>query len=327
MTGVRVGVLVSGSGTILQAMFEAGLPVTTVLSDRPCAALELARAHGAAAELVDRNGYGGFGPDFDRDAYTATVTATLVAHQVDLVAMAGFGTVLAQAVHTAFPGPHPEHPPGPAPCLPGLARRTRRAGGGVTETGCTVHLATLEMDAGPILAQQVVPVLPGDTEESLHERIKVAERTLYPATVAWALGELEAGRSIEPFAGPAPTRGTACGAVEEMTLRALLSVYDKEGLVELAQGLADLGWELVASGNTAAALADAGIAHLQVAEVTGLPRDAGRAGSRPCTRRSTAGSWPTGTCPATWPTSRPMASKPIDLVVTNLYPFSLGPLH
>ena len=67
---------------------------------------------------------------------------------------------------------------------------------GVAETGCTVHLATLEMDAGPILAQEVVPVLPGDTEETLHERIKVVERTLYPATVAWALDELEAGREI-----------------------------------------------------------------------------------------------------------------------------------
>ena len=63
MTCVRVGVLVSGSGTILEAMFEAGLPVTVVLSDRPCAGLELARAHGAADELVDRKGYGGFGPD------------------------------------------------------------------------------------------------------------------------------------------------------------------------------------------------------------------------------------------------------------------------
>jgi folate-dependent phosphoribosylglycinamide formyltransferase PurN len=56
------------------------------------------------------------------------------------------------------------------------------------------------MDAGPILAQEVVPVLDGDTEETLHERIKVAERSLYPATVAWALGQLAAGRSIE---GPA----------------------------------------------------------------------------------------------------------------------------
>ena len=62
-------------------------------------------------------------------------------------------------------------------------------------------VATLVMDAGPILAQEAVPVLAGDTEATLHERIKVVERALYPATVAWALGELEAGRSIQP---PAP---------------------------------------------------------------------------------------------------------------------------
>ena len=58
-----------------------------------------------------------------------------------------------------------------------------------------MHLATLEMDAGPILAQEAVPVLSGDTEESLHERIKVVERKLYPATVAWALAELD-GRDV-----------------------------------------------------------------------------------------------------------------------------------
>ncbi len=91
------------------------------------------------------------------------------------------------------------------------------------ETGCTVHLATLEMDAGPILAQEVVPVLPGDTEETLHERIKVVERTLYPATVAWALGELEAGREIEPPARLSVRAGVGAARVgregedEEMT--------------------------------------------------------------------------------------------------------------
>jgi methionyl-tRNA formyltransferase len=82
---------------------------------------------------------------------------------------------------------------------------------GVSETGCTVHLATLEMDAGPILAQAVVPVLPGDTEATLHERIKVVERTLYPATVAWALGELQTGRAIEPPARLAEREGAAVG--------------------------------------------------------------------------------------------------------------------
>jgi len=197
---VRLAVLVSGSGTILQAMFDAGLPVTTVLSDRPCAALDMARSHGAADELVDRRAYGGYGPDFDRPGFTASVAATLVAHQVDLVAMAGFGTVLAQAVHTAFPDRILNTHPALLPAFPGWHGVRDALAAGVDHTGCTVHLATLEMDAGPILAQEVVPVLDGDTEETLHEQIKVAERSLYPATVAWALGQLAAGRSIE---GPA----------------------------------------------------------------------------------------------------------------------------
>jgi len=191
-------VLVSGSGTILRAMFDAGLPVTVVLSDRPCAALGLAEEFGAAAELIDRGPYGGYGSAFDRDGYTATVAAALVAHQVDLVAMAGFGTVMTEAVHAAFPARILNTHPALLPAFPGWHGVRDALAAGVPETGCTVHLATLAMDAGPILAQESVPVLPGDTEETLHERIKVVERSLYPATVAWALAELEAGREIEP---------------------------------------------------------------------------------------------------------------------------------
>jgi phosphoribosylglycinamide formyltransferase 1 len=205
---MRLAVLVSGSGTILRAMFEAGLPVCVVLSDRPCAALGLAEQHGAAAELVDRAGFGGFGPAFDRDGFTATVAATLVAHQVDLVAMAGFGTVMTDAVHRAFPGRILNTHPALLPAFPGWHAVRDALAAGVPQTGCTVHLATLEMDAGPILAQEAVPVLPGDDEETLHERIKVVERALYPATVAWALAELEAGRVIQP---------ERRGAVQEMT--------------------------------------------------------------------------------------------------------------
>ena len=179
-------------------MFGEGLPVTTVLADRPCAALEIAQAYGAAPELVDRKAFGGFGTEFDREGFTDTVTATLVAHQVDLVAMAGFGTVLTGTVHSAFPNRILNTHPALLPRFPGWHGVRDALTAGVSETGCTVHLATLEMDAGPILAQESVPVLAGDTEETLHERIKVVERTLYPATVAWALAELEAGRSIEP---------------------------------------------------------------------------------------------------------------------------------
>ncbi len=180
-------------------MFEAGLPVTTVLADRPCAGLDLARERGTAAELVDRKAYGGFSEGFDREGFTATVTATLVAHQVDLVAMAGFGTVLTQAVHDAFPNRILNTHPALLPSFPGWHGVRDALAAGVGETGCTVHLATLEMDAGPILAQRAVPVLPDDDEETLHERIKVVERELYPEAVAWALGELEAGRRIGPM--------------------------------------------------------------------------------------------------------------------------------
>ena len=178
-------------------MYEAGLPVSVVLSDRPCAGLVLADEHGVPSELVDRRSYGGFGPEFDRDGFTATVTATLVAHQVDLVAMAGFGTVLTGAVHRAFPGRILNTHPALLPAFPGWHGVRDALEAGVAETGCTVHLATVEMDAGPILAQEVVPVRAGDTEETLHERIKVVERALYPSTVAWALAELDAGRAIE----------------------------------------------------------------------------------------------------------------------------------
>ena len=179
-------------------MVEASLPVCVVLSDRPCAALGLAEQNGIATELVDRAVYGGFGPDFDREAFTSTVAATLVAHQVDLVAMAGFGTVMTGAVHQAFPDRILNTHPALLPAFPGWHGVRDALAAGVSETGCTVHLATVEMDAGPILAQEAVPVLPGDTEESLHERIKVVERRLYPSTVAWALAELAAGHGIDP---------------------------------------------------------------------------------------------------------------------------------
>ena len=179
-------------------MLDDGLPVTTVLADRSCPALHIAEERGVVPELVDRAPFGGFGPAFDRLGYTVTVAATLVAEQVDLVAMAGFGTVLAEPIHQSFPGRILNTHPSLLPAFPGWHAVRDALAAGATETGCTVHLATLEMDAGPILTQQAVTVHTGDTEETLHERIKVVERSLYPATVAWALREIEDGREIDP---------------------------------------------------------------------------------------------------------------------------------
>jgi phosphoribosylglycinamide formyltransferase-1 len=182
-SGVRLAVLASGQGTILEAIIEAGLPVCLVVTDRPCRATDVAGTAGIRAELVDRSRFGGFGAGFDRHRYTDALTEVLRVHTVDVVAMAGFGTVLGRPVHDAFPGRILNTHPALLPAFPGWHAVADALAAGVTETGTTVHLATLELDAGPVLAQAAVPVLPGDTEDSLHERIKAVERTLYPETI------------------------------------------------------------------------------------------------------------------------------------------------
>ena len=180
---VSIGVLASGTGTILDAILAAGLPVRLVVVDRPCPALDVARRGSVPALLVDRSDFGGFGPAFDREAFTRAVTDTLRDGGTDVVVMAGFGTVLGQAVHDAYPGRILNTHPALLPAFPGWHAVADALAARVTETGTTVHIATLEMDAGPVLAQEVVPVLADDTEATLHERIKAVERTLYPNTI------------------------------------------------------------------------------------------------------------------------------------------------
>jgi len=195
---VRVAVLVSGTGSILEAMLAEDVPVALVLADRPCRALEIAAGAGVDAELVDRQAFGGYGGAFDRWSFTRRVTEVLGAHDVDLVAMAGFGTVLARPLFDAFPGRVLNTHPAILPAFPGWHAVEEALAAGVLVTGCTVHLATVDTDAGPVLAQEEVPVLAADTVETLHERIKQVERRLYPATVKKMIGDLEgaaAGRS------------------------------------------------------------------------------------------------------------------------------------
>jgi phosphoribosylglycinamide formyltransferase-1 len=188
---VRIGVLASGSGTILEAILLADLPVRLVAVDRPCRALDVATAAAVPSVLVDRADYGGFGPGFDREAFTRAVADVLVTGDVDVVVMAGFGTVLAQPVHDAFPGRILNTHPALLPAFPGWHAVRDALAAGVAETGTTVHVAHLEMDTGPVLAQASVAVLPGDTESSLHERIKAVERTLYPATIRSFIDDLD----------------------------------------------------------------------------------------------------------------------------------------
>src|SRR4051794_17781778 len=185
---VRVGVLASGSGTNLRAIVERGVPVVVVIADRPCAALDVAREAGVAVELLERDD---FEPTFDRLAYTHRVVDALGAHAVELVAMAGFGTILEKPIHDAYPGRILNTHPALLPAFKGWHAVPAALEAGVKVTGCTVHLATLEVDDGPIVAQEAVPVLDGDTVETLHERIKEVERRLYPEVIAQVVREFD----------------------------------------------------------------------------------------------------------------------------------------
>jgi phosphoribosylglycinamide formyltransferase 1 len=183
---VRIGVLASGSGTLLEAMLVDGLSVAVVVVDRPCRATDVAAAHGVPSVTVPRST---FGADFDRLAYTEQVVDILTAHGVDLIAMAGFMTVLDKPVFDAFDGRILNTHPALLPAFRGAHAVEEALAAGVKVTGCTIHVATLEVDEGPILAQEAVPVLDGDTVESLHERIKQVERRLYPETIRRVLEE------------------------------------------------------------------------------------------------------------------------------------------
>ena len=177
---MQLAVLVSGSGTLLESMLAADVPVALVVADRPCRGLAIASENGVASELVERTD---FGPEFDRDGYAQHLADVLLSHNIDLVAMAGFGTVLAEPIFTALPGRIINTHPALLPSFPGWHAVSDAMAAGVKVTGCTIHVATPVVDDGPILAQEAVAILEDDDEASLHERIKAVERRLYVNTL------------------------------------------------------------------------------------------------------------------------------------------------
>jgi phosphoribosylglycinamide formyltransferase-1 len=190
MPPAQIAVLVSGSGTLLHAILEEALPVTLVVADRPCRALGIAGEKGIPAELLERVAWG---PSFDRAAYGEQLVKLLRSRGVGVVVMAGFGTVV-PALTDAYAGRVLNTHPALLPAFPGWHAVRDALAYGVKVTGMTVHVATGEVDVGPILAQEAVAVEPDDTEETLHERIKTVERRLYPATIRRFLDELGEGK-------------------------------------------------------------------------------------------------------------------------------------
>jgi phosphoribosylglycinamide formyltransferase-1 len=189
---MNLAVLVSGTGTILNALIEEQLPIVVVVSDRPCKALKIAVENDIAAELLVRDSWGSI---FDRDNYSRILTAILKKHKVDVVVMAGFGTILGKPIFDYYEGRVLNTHPSLLPKYKGWHSVKEALEAGEKETGTTVHIASLGVDEGPVLAQARVPIFEGDTEETLHERIKQVERKLYPKTIKEFLANLEGGQN------------------------------------------------------------------------------------------------------------------------------------
>ncbi len=178
-SGGRVVVLVSGAGSNLAALLAAhddpayGARVVGVVSDKPGAGgLEIARAHGVPTAVVAP-------ADFpDRAAWDQAVAEAIAVFRPDLVVSAGFMRILGAATLGRFPDRVVNTHPALLPAFPGAHGVRDALAYGARVTGCTVHVVDAGVDSGPIIAQAAVAVEPGDDEASLHERIKVVERSL-----------------------------------------------------------------------------------------------------------------------------------------------------
>ena len=194
MKKVRVGVLVSGRGSNLQAIIdniEKGLlpaEIVIVISDQPDAySLERARKHNIPATHISAKGYRG-----KRNEYDALLVTEFQKNNVELVCLAGFMRIITPTLIRAFPNRILNIHPALLPAFPGLHVQKAALDHGVKFSGCTVHFVDKGMDTGPIIIQAVVPILDNDTEDSLSERILKQEHKIYSRAIQlYAEGRLK----------------------------------------------------------------------------------------------------------------------------------------
>lgn len=188
---VKLGVLISGAGTNLQALIDAAgrgelrAEIRVVISNRAGAqGLERARRHGIPARVIEHRRFPSR-EDFDR-----ALAEALSEYRVELVVCAGFMRLLSPVMLAAFPDRIMNIHPALLPAFPGVHAQRAALEHGVRFTGCTVFFVREGLDDGPIIVQAVVPVLPGDDEERLSERIRAQEHRIYP----WAIQLFGEGR-------------------------------------------------------------------------------------------------------------------------------------
>ena len=173
-----VGVLVSGAGSNLQALIEADIRIAAVAANVPgIAALDRARSAGIPTAVFVLEEYA------DRDARDSAMADWLVEHGVFLVVCAGYMHLLRPVFLTRFPARVLNVHPALLPAFPGAHAVEDALAAGVDVTGATVHLVDEGVDTGTVLRQESVVVLPGDTPETLHARIRSVEHRLLPEVV------------------------------------------------------------------------------------------------------------------------------------------------
>jgi len=189
----RVGVLISGRGSNMVSLAEAAqvpdypAELALVISNIPdVAGLERARGFGIATATIDHRPFGK-----DREAFERAVDELLRINQIDLVVLAGFMRILTPWFVKRWEGRMINIHPSLLPLFKGTHTHRQALEAGVAEHGCSVHFVVPELDAGPVILQAKVPVLPGDDEEKLSARVLVEEHKLYPA----ALAEVASGRA------------------------------------------------------------------------------------------------------------------------------------
>lgn len=184
----RIVILISGNGSNMQAVIEAaaredwpgrlGARVVAVISNKPEAAgLGLAQQAGIATEVLDHRGYD------SREAFDAALMQAIDRYAPTLVLLAGFMRILTLGFVRHYEGRLVNIHPSLLPAFPGLHTHRRAIEAGCAQAGATVHWVTPELDHGPILAQAAVPVLPGDTEQTLAARVLEQEHRIYPQAV------------------------------------------------------------------------------------------------------------------------------------------------
>jgi phosphoribosylaminoimidazolecarboxamide formyltransferase/IMP cyclohydrolase len=317
----RIAVGVSGTGSNLRALHAAAgrgaldAEIALVFADRECAAIDWAVEQGLDTLVVPAAARGDAPARAEEDRVLAE---SLQSVAPELVVLAGYMRVVGVAMLAAFPNRIVNLHPALLPSFPGAHAVRDALAAGVKLTGVTVHFVDESLDGGPIIAQDSVAVLAGDTEETLFERIHAVEHRLLPMAVGMALaGALAVGSD-----GRSVTIDVA-RAAEKMPVprRALLSVSDKTGLAEFGAGLMRLGFELVSTGGTARALRAAGLPVTDVAAVTGFPEMLdGRV--KTLHPRVHGGILADRRLPSHREQLAAAAIQPFDLVVVNLYPFA-----